>query len=73
MRDDKDAKEFLKKALYVIEDNLRPGNPEYEEDRTKFAAIVDRDRAYIQEEKLDERRQIIELERLEKEIKKSLG
>ena len=33
---DEDTAKLVKKALYVIEDNLKPGNSEYDKDRDRL-------------------------------------
>ncbi len=43
MQEREETQEIVKRALYVIEDNLRAGVEEYEGDRAKLAEIVARD------------------------------
>jgi len=63
----------LKRALFTIEDNLRPGNPEYEVDRVKMSEIIEKNRAFIDKEKVDELKQIQNLMRVEEEIRKQIN
>ena len=68
-----DTTNIMKRALYIIEDNLKAGDAEYDEERAKLTKLVNRNKDYINSDKIDELQQIKELERLEKEIKQSLG
>ena len=60
---------LIRKVLYVIEDNLRP---EYEEERKLLNKLILDNKEYIEKADSDKRKEMIELERLEKEILKEL-
>jgi hypothetical protein len=68
-----DTTNIMKRVLYLIEDNLKAGDSEYDEERAKLTKLVNRNKDYINSDKIDELEQIKELERLEREIKQSLG
>jgi hypothetical protein len=43
----------LRIALYVIEDNLKPVDPEWEEERELMRKIVNKNKEYVNKEKND--------------------
>ena len=67
--EDKDAIFYLLKALYVMEDNLKP---DYDEERRMLEKMIARKREIIEKNKLDELKDIREMEKLEEEIKATL-
>lgn len=62
----------LKRALYIIEDNLRPGHPDWEEERQMLAGLVNKNKEYVNQERNDELSEIRRLEKLDEEIKRGL-
>ncbi len=62
----------MKRALYVIEDNLKPGNKEYDHARERLQALVLRNKEHIDSIKNDEIKTQIDLEQLENSIRREL-
>lgn len=73
MRQNEDCSELLKRALYVCEDNIKPGLNEYNEERFILTELVAKNKEYVDSLKNDELATIRELEQLEKEIRERLG
>jgi len=72
MKGDENCQVVLRKALYVIEDNMKPGNEQYDEDRRLLERLVYEHTDVINKEKDKELKEIRDLERLEREIQQGL-
>jgi hypothetical protein len=51
---DEAAANLVKRSLYVIEDNLKPGNKDYDNDRETLNQLIIRNKEYIEKDKNDE-------------------
>jgi len=70
---DEDTAQLVKRVLYVIEDNLKPGSSEYDQERDRLNELILRNKEYIDKDKNDEIKIMRDLEKLESEIKRNLG
>jgi hypothetical protein len=68
-----DTAQLVKRVLYVLEDNLKAGSADYDHERTRLNELILRNKEYIDKDKTDEIKMMRDLEKLEKEIRRSLG